>query len=236
MPEPSRVLVVAAHPDDEVLGCGGTAARLAQEGQEVHIAIMGEGITSRHSCRDEADANQLTDLHEQVHAAAGKIGAKGVAHFKLPDNRLDTVPLLDVVKLVEELLDKLKPQVIYTHHPGDLNVDHGVVHRAVLTATRPMMGQCVREIYAFEVPSSTEWAFQRVAPSFHPNVFVDVTATLEAKISALACYDTETRQFPHPRSPEALRAIATRWGSVVGCQAAEAFELVRSILPASDLR
>lgn len=234
MPEPRRVLVVAAHPDDEVLGCGGTAARLAQEGQEVHIAIMGEGITSRHSCRHEADANQLTDLHQQVHAAASKIGAKDAVHFKLPDNRLDTVPLLDVVKLVEQLVDKLKPQVIYTHHPGDLNFDHGVVHRAVLTATRPMKGQCVREIYAFEVPSSTEWAFQRVAPSFHPNVFVEVTDTLEAKISALACYGTETRQFPHPRSPEALRAIATRWGSVVGCQAAEAFELVRSIRPAID--
>lgn len=232
MPEPRLVLVVAAHPDDEVLGCGGTAARLAQENHEVHIAIMGEGITSRHPSRDEADANQLTHLRQQVHAAANKIGAKDVTHFKLPDNRLDTIPLLDVVKLVEELVGKLKPEVIYTHHPGDLNVDHGVLHRAVLTATRPMMGQCVREIYAFEVASSTEWAFQRLAPSFHANVFVDVTDTLEAKLSALACYDTETRQFPHPRSPDALRAIATRWGSVAGCQAAEAFELVRSIRPA----
>lgn len=236
MPEPRVVLVVAAHPDDEVLGCGGTVARLAQENHEVHIAIMGEGITSRHPCREEADANHLTRLHQQAQAAASKIGAKDVIHFKLPDNRLDTVPLLDVVKLVEDLVGKLKPEVIYTHHPGDLNVDHGVVHRAVLTATRPMVGQCVREIYAFEVPSSTEWAFHRLAPSFCPNVFVDVTGTLEAKLAALACYGTETRQFPHPRSPEALRAIATRWGSVVGCQAAEAFELVRSIRPAIHLR
>jgi LmbE family N-acetylglucosaminyl deacetylase len=133
------------------------------------------------------------------------------------------------VKTVEDLVARLNPEIIYTHHPGDLNVDHGVVHRAVLTATRPMSGQCVREVYAFEVPSSTEWAFQRLEPSFRPNVFVDITDSLETKIAALACYDTETRAFPHPRSAEALRAIATRWGSVAGLQAAEAFELIRSV-------
>ncbi|MBZ5599818.1 MAG: PIG-L family deacetylase [Acidobacteriia bacterium] len=236
MPAASPVLVVAAHPDDEVLGCGGTAAGLAREGHSVHIAIMAEGITSRHAQREQADARQLSRLHQQAHAAAAKMGAKDVVLFKLPDNRLDTVPLLEVVKLVEELVEKLRPEVIYTHHPGDLNIDHGVVHRAVLTATRPMAGHPVREIYAFEVPSSTEWAFQRLEPSFRPNVFVDVTATLDAKLDAMACYDSESREFPHPRSPEALRAIATRWGSVAGCPAAEAFELVRSIRPACKAR
>jgi LmbE family N-acetylglucosaminyl deacetylase len=230
------VLVVAAHPDDEVLGCGGTAARLAHEGHAVHIAIMAEGITSRHAQRDQADAQQLSRLHQQAHAAAAKMGAKDVVLFKLPDNRLDTVPLLEVVKLVEQLVENLKPEVIYTHHPGDLNIDHEVVHRAVLTATRPVAGQPVREIYAFEVPSSTEWAFQRLQPSFRPNVFVDVTSTLDAKLDAMACYDSESREFPHPRSPEALRALATRWGTVVGCPAAEAFELVRSIYPANTPR
>ncbi len=226
-----KVLVVAAHPDDEVLGCGGTMARLTQEGCEVHIAILGEGITSRHAQGSEADARQLSGLHKRVHEAAAKVGAKDVVLFKLPDNRLDTVPLLDLVKLVEELIQKLQPEVIYTHHAGDLNIDHGLVHRAVLTATRPLAGQSVREIYAFEVPSSTEWAFSQVQPVFRPNVFVDVSRTLEAKIAGLACYDSETRPFPHPRSPEALRAIAARWGSVAGCQAAEAFELVRSVRP-----
>ena len=230
------VLVVAAHPDDEVLGCGGTAARLSQEGHAVHIAIMAEGITSRHAQRDQADAQQLSRLHQQAHSAAAKIGAQDVVLFKLPDNRLDTVPLLEVVKLVEDLVDKFEPEVIYTHHPGDLNIDHEVVHRAVLTATRPMAGHPVREIYAFEVPSSTEWAFQRLQPSFRPNVFVDVTSTLNVKLDAMACYDSESREFPHPRSPEALRALATRWGSVVGCPAAEAFELVRSIRPANAQR
>ncbi len=226
-----KVLVVAAHPDDEVLGCGGTMARLAHEGCEVNIAILGEGITSRHAQRSEADAKTLSRLHQQVHEAAAKVGAKDVALFKLPDNRLDTVPLLDLVKLVEDLIQKFQPEVIYTHHAGDLNVDHGLVQRAVLTATRPLPGQSVREIYAFEVPSSTEWAFQQLQPVFRPNVFVDISRTLEAKIAGLACYDSETRKFPHPRSPEALRALAARWGSVAGCQAAEAFELVRSVRP-----
>jgi LmbE family N-acetylglucosaminyl deacetylase len=226
-----KVLVIAAHPDDEVLGCGATAARLAQEHHEVHFAILGEGITSRHAHRSDADASQLASLHKQAQAAAAKLGAKSLVLHRLPDNRLDTVPLLEVVKVVEELVDRMKPEAIYTHHPGDLNVDHGVIHRAVLTATRPVAGQPVREIYAFEVPSSTDWAFGNLQPQFRPNVFVDVSATLEAKIAAMACYQTESREFPHPRSPEALRAVATRWGSVVGCAAAEAFELVRSIRP-----
>ena len=228
-----KVLVIAAHPDDEVLGCGGTMARLAQEGGEVYIAIMGEGLTSRCSTRNEADPRELSRLHQKAHEAAAKVGAKDLVLFKLPDNRMDTVPLLEVVKLLEGLVQELKPEVIYTHHPGDLNVDHGVVHRAVLTATRPTVGQPVREIYAFEVPSSTEWGFHGLEPAFRPNVFIDVTGTLETKIAALACYDTETRRFPHPRSPEALRATGTRWGSVVGCHAAEAFELVRCVRSAA---
>jgi LmbE family N-acetylglucosaminyl deacetylase len=224
-----KVLVIAAHPDDEVLGCGATAARLVQEEHEVHFAILGEGITSRHAQRSDADEGQLAGLHRQARAAAAKLGAKSLVLHELPDNRLDTMPLLEVVKVVEELVDRVKPEVIYTHHPGDLNVDHGVIHRAVLTATRPVAGQPVREIYAFEVPSSTEWAFGSLQPAFCPNVFVDVSATLETKIAAMACYETETREFPHPRSPEALRAVAMRWGSVAGCHAAEAFALVRSV-------
>ena len=229
-----RVLVIAAHPDDEVSGCGATAARLVMDGHEVHFAILGEGVTSRHSDRADADAAQLATLHRQAHAAAAKIGVKNLVLDKLPDNRLDTVPLLDIVKIIEDLVERIKPEVVYTHHGGDLNIDHTVIHRAVLTATRPTAGQPVREIYAFEVPSSTEWAFQRIEPSFRPNVFVDVTRTLEAKIAAMECYESEARKFPHPRSPEALRALAMRWGSVVGCAAADAFELVRSIRPGAS--
>jgi LmbE family N-acetylglucosaminyl deacetylase len=231
-----KILVVAAHPDDEILGCGGTVTRLAREGHDVYIAILAEGMSSRYEHREDADPLQIKHLHGRAQQAADKVGAKELVLCKLPDNRLDTVPLLDVVKIVEELVARFRPEVIYTHHPGDLNVDHGVVHRAVLTGTRPMAGHCVRDVYAFEVPSSTEWAFQRLEPSFRPNVFVDITESLEAKIAALACYDTETRTFPHPRSPEALRAIATRWGSVVGLPAVEAFELIRSVRPPANHR
>jgi len=236
MPAPDSVLVVAAHPDDEILGCGGTMTRLVREGHEVRIAILAEGMSSRYAHREDADQQQLQHLHARARQAADKVGAKELVLCKLPDNRLDTVPLLDVVKTVEDLVARFRPGIIYTHHPGDLNVDHGVVHRAVLTATRPMSGQCVRDVYAFEVPSSTEWAFQRIEPPFRPNVFVDIADSLETKIAALGCYDTEARKFPHPRSPEALRAIATRWGSVVGLQAAEAFELIRSVRPAANHR
>jgi LmbE family N-acetylglucosaminyl deacetylase len=229
-----KVLVIAAHPDDEILGCGATAARLVAEGHEVHFAILGEGMTSRHADRADADVGRLTALHRQAHAAAAKVGVKNLLLHSLPDNRLDTVPLLDVIKIIEGLVDRVEPEVIYTHHGGDLNIDHRVIHRAVLTATRPIAGSPVREIYAFEVASSTEWAFQRLEPAFRPNVFVDVAHTLEAKIAAMQCYETELRTFPHPRSPEALRAIAMRWGSVAGCGAAEAFELIRSVRPYLD--
>ena len=223
------VLVIAAHPDDEVLGCGGTIARLAQEGCQVYIAILGEGVTSRYQQREQADQALVEELHARSQQVAELLGAKAPVLYDLPDNRFDTVPLLDVIKIVEELVERLQPQVIYTHHGGDLNIDHVIVHRAVLTATRPVVGCPVREIYAFEVPSSTEWAFGQFQPVFHPNVFVDISATLETKVQAMALYESEARSFPHPRSPEALRAIARRWGSGVGVEAAEVFKLVREV-------
>jgi LmbE family N-acetylglucosaminyl deacetylase len=222
------ILVVAAHPDDEILGCGGTIARLTQEGRRVHIAIMGEGITSRFNQREQADQAAVDVLRASGREVADALGAEGVSFYDLPDNRFDTVPLLDVIKIVEDLIEHLQPDVIYTHHSGDLNVDHVVVHRAVLTATRPQTGQLVEAIYAFEVPSSTEWAFDQFS-AFRPNVFVDISTTLETKIRAMELYESEARSFPHPRSPEALRAIAGRWGSVCGLGCAEAFELIRSI-------
>ena len=226
-----KVLTIAAHPDDEVLGCGGLMRELADQGEEVSIAILGEGITSRYDGQERASAGLLEALHERAHRAAERLGAGRLVMKRLPDNRLDAMPLLEVVKVIEELVRDLDPEVIYTHHGGDLNVDHGIVHRAVLTATRPAPGQRVREIYAFEVPSSTEWGFQSLEPAFRPNTFVDISRTLEVKIDALRCYESEIRPFPHPRSPEAIEAIARRWGSVAGLGAAEAFELIRAIRP-----
>ena len=224
-----NVLIVAAHPDDELLGCGGTVARLAREGDTVHIAIFGEGITSRYRTPEKADPEQLKSLHATSQRVADLLGAKRLSLYGLPDNRFDSLSILDVVKIVEELVEEFRPSAIYTHHGGDLNVDHQILSRAVLTATRPVQGYPVRELYMFEIPSSTEWAFQQLDPTFKPNVFLDISETLNLKIEGMKQYESEARPFPHPRSPEALTAVAQRWGSVVGCHAAEAFELVRLI-------
>jgi len=223
------VLVIAAHPDDEVLGCGGTIARLAGEGRAVCIAILGEGVTSRYAQREEADQSAKHELQNRAKEAAKLLGVADLLTYQLPDNRFDTLPLLDIVKIVEQLIDRIHPGVIYTHHGGDLNIDHSITFRAVLTATRPLPGCQVKEIYSFEVPSSTEWAFHQLQPVFRPNVFVDISATLATKIQAAQAYESERRESPHPRSAEALQAIARRWGSVAGCEAAEAFELIRII-------
>jgi LmbE family N-acetylglucosaminyl deacetylase len=168
-------------------------------------------------------------LHQKASEVAKVLGAGELFQHTLPDNRFDTVPLLEVVKTVEQLISHVQPEIIYTHHGGDLNIDHAIVHRAVLTATRPLRGCPVRELYAFEVPSSTEWSFQQFEPFFHPNVFVDIQETLNLKIEALQMYETEIQPFPHPRSPETIRAIAQRWGSTAGVEYAEAFELIRSV-------
>ena len=222
-------LVIAAHPDDEVLGCGGTIRRLANEGHDIFIVILGEGITSRQAQRQDADPALIKALHHRSHQVAELLGAKDLFMYSLPDNRFDTVPMLDVVKVIDDLVAKLKPQVVYTQHGGDLNVDHVVTFRATLTATRPMASSPVRAVYAYEVASSSEWAFQQFAPVFQPNMFMDIGATLETKIRAMQTYESEARLFPHPRSPEALRAAAQHWGSVVGLLSAEAFNLVREI-------
>jgi LmbE family N-acetylglucosaminyl deacetylase len=224
-----NILVVAAHPDDEVLGCGGTVARLAREGHKVRIAILGEGITARYPERRQADTGLMAALRQASRQVAQLLGSADLVQHELPDNRFDTVPLLEVVKIVENLIRDFAPEVIYTHHGGDLNIDHRIVHQAVLTAARPLPGQMVREIYAFEVSSSTEWAFYGLEPFFRANVLVDISGTLDLKLQALSLYETEARPFPHPRSPEALRALARRWGSVAGCQAAEAFALIRAV-------
>jgi N-acetylglucosamine malate deacetylase 1 len=224
------ILVIAAHPDDEVLGCGGTIARSAAEGHQVDIAILGEGISSRHGRRDAAPSADLLNLQSDAREAAKTMGARSVLFGGLPDNRFDDVALLDVVKQVEQWIEAARPDVIYTHHPGDLNVDHGITFRAVLTATRPGASPAtVPDLYAFAVASSTEWAFQRIEPVFRPTVFVDITDGLESKIAAMQCYRSERRATPHPRSPEMLRAAAAHWGSAAGMPYAEAFELIRSV-------
>ncbi len=223
-----RVLVIAAHPDDEVLGCGGTIARLSRE-REVRIVILGEGVSSRYGRREQVAEAELERLKQDASAAAAALGAKSVEFGGLPDNRFDELPLLEVVKRIEALLDELAPETIFTHHPGDLNVDHVVTFRAVLTATRPTGTRVVRDLYAFEVLSSTEWAFQRIEPPFRPSVFIDISDFIETKVRAMETYASEARPAPHPRAPESLRALARARGFAAGCEYAEAFELIRSL-------
>lgn len=223
------ILVIAAHPDDEVLGCGGSIARFAREGRDVHVAILGEGITSRYTEREKADPQLIEALREDSRSVARRLGVRGLHQYSLPDNRFDSVPLLEVVKLIEELIAEIEPVTVFTQHGGDLNVDHAIVFRATMIATRPMAGCSVREVYAYAVASSTEWAFQHFAPPFRPDTFVDISDTLQAKIDAMQAYESEARPFPHPRSPEALQAAAAYWGSAVGLAAAEPFECVRAI-------
>lgn len=225
----SKILVVAAHPDDEVLGCGGTMAKLAAEGKQVEVLILGEGAASRSTVKDEQVMGEIARLQRDARKAAEILGVHKVHFAALPDNRFDTVPLLDVIKHIEMLVDELKPELVFTQHGGDLNVDHEVTFRAVMTAVRPMQGDGLRALYAYEVASSTEWAFQRFSPVFRPSLFVDISTFMEQKIAAMGAYEQESRPAPHPRSPEVLRAMATVRGSVVGIAAAEAFETIWEI-------
>lgn len=224
-----KILVIAAHPDDEVLGCGATLKRFAKEGKDVYIAILGEGITSRYKNREDAGRGAVNELKGKSQKVAKYLGAKAIFCFDLPDNRFDTVPLLDIIKITEEVIGNVRPTIIFTHHGSDLNIDHVIVHRAVMTAARPMLGCPVKDILMFEVASSTEWSLGKFKPVFNPNIFYDVSKTVDAKINAMKLYGTELRKFPHPRSKEAIIASVKRWGSVAGFKAAEAFELLRSI-------
>lgn len=225
-----NILIVAAHPDDEILGVGGTIARHAEAGDAVYALILGEGQTSRFDTREDAGAKAVERLHHNTLKAAAAVGIREVYFENFADNRFDSVSLLDIVKAVEKRIGQLRPSIVYTHHGGDLNVDHQITYRAVLTATRPMADQPVREIYAFETVSSTEWNFSYRDSQFSPNVFVKLSAVqFEKKLRAMREYVTELCEYPHPRSLEMLRAVAARWGGVTGGQYVEAFETVRVI-------
>lgn len=234
-----NVLVVAAHPDDEILGVGATAARHADEGDEVHVLILAEGATSRGplgaGARDaRAHAAELDALRAAAGAAAEVLGTRPPRFAGLPDNRMDSLDLLDVVKAVEAVVAEVRPSVVYTHHGGDLNVDHLVTHRAVLTACRPLPGGGGPEaVYTFETLSSTEWGSPDQEVAFRPTRHVEVSAQLARKLDALRCYAGEMRPFPHARSIEAVEALARLRGAQSGLPAAEAFGVVREVVRAA---
>ena len=228
--ESKKILVIAAHPDDEILGCGGTMALHSQRGDEVYVLILGEGVTSRDEKRDrERREKEIAELKHQVEAANKIVGTKKTFLFDFPDNRFDSVPLLDIIKVIEKVKKDIEPDVVYTHHRGDLNIDHRITFQAVLTACRPLKGESVRELYSFEAPSSTEWSFGR-QEYFIPNRLVDIKDTLGRKIDAMRAYNDEVREFPHPRSEVAIEALARIRGIIVSLDCAEAFEVIRQVI------
>lgn len=225
----SRILTVAAHPDDEVLGCGGTIKRLVDEGNDAYSLVLSDGVTSRY---DEVTACVLEAINSRLQesVSAGKIiGYKEIFFRDFTDNSFDKEPILNIVKAVEKYIFLIKPSIIFTHHYGDLNVDHQMAFKAVQTAARPVGEYPVKEIYCFETFSSTEWNFLN-KDKFAPNYFVNIESTLNYKLEGMRCYQSELREYPHPRSIEGLEINAKRWGTVVGCTYAEAFECIRKVV------
>lgn len=221
----SSVLVVVAHPDDEVLGCGGAIARHCSAGDRVAVLILADGVTSR----GETAPSDLTARQGAAGRANAILGVQDVTLLAYPDNRMDEVVLLDVVKDVERVIARCQPDTIYTHHAGDVNIDHRRVHDAVIAACRPQPGHCVRQLLFCETPSSTEWRPPASQHVFAPNWYVDISLTLQTKLQALAAYQAELREFPHPRSLRGVEHLAGWRGASVGVVAAEAFELGRLI-------
>ncbi|WP_166371138.1 PIG-L deacetylase family protein [Psychromonas sp. SA13A] len=217
----TNVLVVVAHADDEVLGCGGTIAKHSENGDHVTLLVMTNGVSAREQCHKNS---QL--IREKALANSCEIlGIKSVIQCDFPDNRMDSIDLLEIVKTIEVKTSGLNPSVVYCHSPADLNIDHKICAQATLTAFRPLPETSTKTILAFEVLSSTEWDFSSV--SFQANWFEDISASFNKKQQALACYEDELRSAPHPRSLIICEALANLRGSTIGVNKAEAFQLLR---------
>jgi len=216
-----KVLVIAAHPDDELLGLGGTVARHISRGDEVIISLIADSSSIRY------DDETINNVRESARQAAKHLGVHNIHFAGFADQMLDTFPILEITQWIEKILKDFMPQIIYTHHRGDINRDHQIVYEATLTAARPYSAPYVERILCYEAPSSTEWSGPNNENSFVPNVFVNITSYLEKKLKAMSSYYTELLPFPHPRSLEALQNRAAHWGSIMGVKAAEPFILVR---------
>lgn len=219
-----KLLVLAAHPDDEVYGVGGTIAKYAQMGAEIYVAILTEGCSAQYPGRPE-----MKDRKRKEALAANKIlGTREVIFYELPDMKLDALDHVEINSCIEDCVKKVKPEVIFTHHHGDVNKDHRLVFDSTLVAVRPLTGSTIKKVYTYEVPSSTEWAapFERW---FIPNFYNDIGKTLEKKIAAIKAYSSELRPYPHPRSEQAVRIYHRQRGLSCGLEYAEAFILVREV-------
>lgn len=217
-----NILVIAAHPDDEILGVGGVIAKHVSEGDSVFICILSEGATARYS------SENVTTLKEFATHASEILGVKKLYFSSMPDQKLDTLPLLEVTQTIEQYIKDISPHIIYTHHSGDINKDHRIVFDATMVAARPTPDNNVKKIYCYETPSSTEWAPSSIRP-FKPNVYVNIEKFIDIKLKAMEAYISELRDYPHPRSIEALRIISQYRGIEVGLRNAEAFMLMREL-------
>lgn len=227
-----RIMIVVAHPDDELLGLGATMNLLINEYEvSTRVVILGEGITSRSDSRDTSYWEKELAIHRQnIDYAKDVIGYDSVGIYNFPDNRFDTVALLDIIKVIEKEKESFKPEVIFTHHGGDVNIDHQRTFESVITACRPTHNEVVKTIITFETPSGTEWRASSDPRHFIPNLFISVKEeNIRSKIAGMEYYEFERREFPHPRSSEALRVQAKRWGIIIGCDMAEAFMVIRNI-------
>jgi len=224
MPEQS-VLVIAAHPDDELLGCGGTVALHSRAGDRVTCVIVCEGESLRYG-------PDGVGQRSHTRCAARRLGVHDVRLLGFPDQRLDTICQLDVIQRLEELVREVRPRTVYCQHGGDVNRDHQIVFQAALVATRPTEGS-VEAVYAFDTASSTEWGYPR---TFVPDTWIDIGVTLETKVDAMACYRSEVRPYPHPRSLQALRDRAHAWGVQACLEAAEVFMTIRRVVRNAETR
>lgn len=224
-----NILIICAHPDDEVIGCGGTIAKFSKENHSVTVLILGEGKASRYRRKSKRLTREIQLLRKESKLAHKYLGVKKTIFYDFPDNKFDCVALLDLVRVIERAVKEFRPTIIFTHHEGDLNIDHQMTHRAVITATRPLKGVPVKEIYTFEVASSTEWNYISGHTSFTPNLFIDITETMEIKLKAMQAYKSELELFPHPRSVEYLRLQSKFYGAGVAMPFCERFMIIREM-------
>lgn len=227
-----KILVIVAHPDDELLGLGATMNKLIKENNcQIRAVILGEGLTSRSEVRDQEKWKKELEIHKSnITNAQRCIGYESVGIYDFPDNRFDSIALLDIVKVIEKEKKDFNPEIIFTHHGGDLNIDHQRTFEAVMTATRPMKGECVKSILTFETSSATEWQANLASKTFFPNLYIEVSKeNISAKVNAMECYEYESRPYPHPRSKEALIQKARFYGSEMGIDLVERFQIIRSI-------
>lgn len=223
-----KILVIAAHPDDEVLGMGGTILKLSMQGNEVHVLIVTDGSSSQY--RDNENLQKIIDAKKAETKRCNEIlGVKQIHYGGLPDMKLDNIPHIEINKVIESFIDEIQPEIVYTHFWGDVNLDHQNVYRSTLVAVRPLKGQKVKELYCYRVPSSTEWTPNKPDTAFVPNVFVDISNVAETKYKAFAKYSTELRDYPHPRSVRHLKELDIAAGLRVGLGPTEEFMLLREL-------